>query len=246
MWVQLLSRVWLCNRTDCSPPGSSIHGVSQTRILKGVAISFSRGSSWPRIQTYISCIGRWILYHWASKKSCLNHSKSRGYFIVPIYCCTFCKFGQMYNNISSSLWYHTEYFQCPKNPAFHLFIPSPTPTPGNINSATLSIVLPFTDCHTIEHTVCTISNWLLYLSYRHLSLIHVFSSLDSSLICVCVCMCIFMCVLSHVKLFVTPMDYSLPGSSPRNFPGKNAGAGCHFLFQRIFPSWRLNLHLLHW
>ena len=165
---------------------------------------------------------------------------------MPIYCCTFCNFGQMYNNISSSLWFYTEYFQCPKNPAFHLFIPTLTPTPGNINSATLSTVLPFTDCHTIEHTVCTISNWLLYLSNTHLSLFHVFSSLDSSFICVCVCMCIFMCVLSHVQLFVTPMDYSLPGSSPRNFPGKNAGAGCHFLFQRIFPSQRSNLHLLHW
>ena len=41
---------------DCSPPGSSVHGISQVRILEWVAISFSRGSSRPRDQTQISCI----------------------------------------------------------------------------------------------------------------------------------------------------------------------------------------------
>ena len=40
----------------CSPPGSSVHGVSQARILEWVAISFSRGSSWPRDRTHISCV----------------------------------------------------------------------------------------------------------------------------------------------------------------------------------------------
>ena len=43
-----------------SPPGSS--GISHGRILEQVAISFSRGSFWPRNQTCISCIGRQILY----------------------------------------------------------------------------------------------------------------------------------------------------------------------------------------
>ena len=108
---------------------------------------------------------------------------------TPTYCCAFYKIGQMYSNIYSSLWYLTEYFQCPKNPAFHLLIPSPTPAPGNINSS-VSIVLPFTECHTIEHTVCTISNCLLYLSHTHLCFFHVFSSLDSSFICVCVYLCV--------------------------------------------------------
>ena len=41
----------LCNPMDCSPPGFSVHGISQTRILEWVAIPFSRGSSWPRDQT---------------------------------------------------------------------------------------------------------------------------------------------------------------------------------------------------
>ena len=53
----------------CSPPGSSVHGIFQARIVKWVAISFSRGSSWPRDQncvSCISCVGRQILYHHAT------------------------------------------------------------------------------------------------------------------------------------------------------------------------------------
>ena len=56
----------LCDPMDCSPPGSSVHGIFQAWILEWVAISFSRGSSWPRDQTlisYISCIGRQVIYH---------------------------------------------------------------------------------------------------------------------------------------------------------------------------------------
>ena len=47
---------------DCSLPGSSVHEILQARILEWVAISISRGSSWPRGQTCVSCIGRQILY----------------------------------------------------------------------------------------------------------------------------------------------------------------------------------------
>ena len=53
---------------DCSPPGSSVHGISQARILEWVAISFSRRSSWSRDQTHISCIGQQILYHWVTRE----------------------------------------------------------------------------------------------------------------------------------------------------------------------------------
>ena len=48
----------LCDPVDCSPPGSSIHGILQARILEWVAISFSRGSSRPRDRTQVSCITR--------------------------------------------------------------------------------------------------------------------------------------------------------------------------------------------
>ena len=49
-----------------SPPGSSVHGISQASTLEWVIISFSRGWSLPRDQTCVFCIGRWILYHWAT------------------------------------------------------------------------------------------------------------------------------------------------------------------------------------
>ena len=44
----------LCDPTDCSPPGFSIHGILQARILEWVAIPFSRGSSRPRDRTQVS------------------------------------------------------------------------------------------------------------------------------------------------------------------------------------------------
>ena len=53
---------------DCSPPGSSVHGILWARILEWVAISFSGGSSQPRDQTQASYTGRQILYHWATRK----------------------------------------------------------------------------------------------------------------------------------------------------------------------------------
>ena len=51
---------------DCSQPGSSVHGILQARILDWVAMPSSRGSSQPKDQIRISCIGRWILCHWAT------------------------------------------------------------------------------------------------------------------------------------------------------------------------------------
>ena len=57
----------LCDPMDCSPPGPSVHGIFQVRILEWVAISSSRRSSWLRDRTCISyfCIG-WFLYPWAT------------------------------------------------------------------------------------------------------------------------------------------------------------------------------------
>ena len=57
------SCVWtLCNPVDCSPSGSSVHEISQARILEWVAISISRGSFQLRDRTWVSFIGRQILY----------------------------------------------------------------------------------------------------------------------------------------------------------------------------------------
>ena len=69
LWCRALpsrfSHVRLCDPIDCSPPGSSVHGILQARIQEWVAISFSRGSSQPSDQTcvsYVSCFGRQVFF----------------------------------------------------------------------------------------------------------------------------------------------------------------------------------------
>ena len=51
---------------DCSPPGSSVHGILQARILEWVAILFSRGPSQPRDRTGVSCIAGRFFTSWAT------------------------------------------------------------------------------------------------------------------------------------------------------------------------------------
>ena len=53
------------------------------------------------------------------------------------------------------------------------------------------------------------------------------------------------CVLSHVWLFATPWTVACQALCPWNFPVKNAGVGCHFLLQGIFPTQGLNTSLLN-
>ena len=64
--LSCFSCVQLCDPMDCSPPGSSVHGILQARILEWVVIPFSKWSTWLRDWTQVSCICRQILY-------CLSH-----------------------------------------------------------------------------------------------------------------------------------------------------------------------------
>ena len=61
--VELLSHVRLCDIMACSPPGFSVHEVSQARILEWVAISFSRGVFLTQGLDWCPRIGRQILFH---------------------------------------------------------------------------------------------------------------------------------------------------------------------------------------
>ena len=71
-WVNTLqAHVWLCKLMDCSPWGSSVHGI-QARIPEWVTISSSRGSSQPQDWACISCIGRQILYRCATWEAQVN------------------------------------------------------------------------------------------------------------------------------------------------------------------------------
>ena len=64
----------LCNPIDCSPPGSSVHGIFQARILEWVVMPFSRVSSWPRGQTQVSCIVRRFFTIWATREAQITHA----------------------------------------------------------------------------------------------------------------------------------------------------------------------------
>ena len=80
MCLVILLCLSLCYPMDCSLPGSSVHGILQARILEWVAIPYSRGSSWPRDWTHVSCI--------AGRLYCLNlirgnpHSSYNWKFVV--------------------------------------------------------------------------------------------------------------------------------------------------------------------
>ena len=81
----------LCNPMDCSPPGSPLHGILQARILERIATAFSRGSSWPRDQTQVSCIAGRFFTIWATGKSWRhyvkwNKSEKDKYPIISLIC----------------------------------------------------------------------------------------------------------------------------------------------------------------
>ena len=58
-----------CNPMDCSPPGSSVHGILQAKMLEWVAMPFSRGSSQPRDWTWVSCIAGGFFIVWATREA---------------------------------------------------------------------------------------------------------------------------------------------------------------------------------
>ena len=71
-----LSCPTLCNPINCSPPGFSVHGILQARILGWIAILFSRGSFWPKNWTQVSCT--------AGKRQTLYHLSQQGSWVHPV------------------------------------------------------------------------------------------------------------------------------------------------------------------
>ena len=125
---------------DNSLPGFSVPGISQATILQWVAISFSRGSSLPRDQTHvscISCIGRQILYHWATWESPYEYS-------INIYCILIFCFYYIFKNLGNSVIDHGNTVFIASDQISHSVVsdslrphgsqharpPCPSPTPG--------------------------------------------------------------------------------------------------------------------
>ena len=59
----------LCDPMDCSPPGSSVHGISQTRILEWSAISFFRGAAQTMDQAHVSCLAGRFFTVWSTREA---------------------------------------------------------------------------------------------------------------------------------------------------------------------------------
>ena len=97
----ILSILTLCDSLDCNLPGSSVHGILQAIILEWVAISFSRGFSWPRDWTDVYFVLRDIhltisVIPWEDRLACQvkpqepsildsRHNMKHIYFILPMY-----------------------------------------------------------------------------------------------------------------------------------------------------------------
>ena len=74
----------LCDPVDCSPPGSSAHGILQARILEWVAISFSRGSSQLKDWTQVSCIAGRHFNLWATREAQGNAKECSNYRTIAL------------------------------------------------------------------------------------------------------------------------------------------------------------------
>ena len=101
----------LCHRVDYSPPGSSVHGILQARILEWVAISSSRGSSQPEDQTQVSCIAGKLFTIWATRQVPENENYSfKRYSAHPSNCppprhSPSCVGWQVSLNVDCGRWY---------------------------------------------------------------------------------------------------------------------------------------------
>ena len=93
--VKLLSLSDSLRPVDCSPPGSSVHGILQARLLEWVAISFSRGSSRPRDRTQVSHIAGRRFNLWATGE--WRYTNSYTAVLLLLFNCSV---------VSESLWPH--------------------------------------------------------------------------------------------------------------------------------------------
>ena len=142
----------LLDPVDCCPPGSSVHGIFPARIMEWIAISSSRGSTWPKdwsCVSCISCIGRRILYPWATSEVLCRWCFSVNIIVFPFSLGILLSQSAQFSHlvVSKSLRPHESQHARP---------PCPSPTPGvHSNSCPLSqwchpaissSVVPFSSC----------------------------------------------------------------------------------------------------
>ena len=103
----------LCDPMDCSPPGSSIHGIFQARVLEWVAISFLRGSSQPRDGTQVSHIAGRRFTIWATREALwIREADQRADWFQPTDCSKPGQSETWSTATSVSLWHVNKKSEC--------------------------------------------------------------------------------------------------------------------------------------
>ena len=113
---------------DCSPPGSSVHRILQAKILEWVAISSSRGSSWPRDWTWVSCIAGRFFTVWATRETPVTFPFTSIYSLPYSIVCA-------HSVVSNSVTPRTIACQVPLSMEFsrqEYWSELPFPTPGDL------------------------------------------------------------------------------------------------------------------
>ena len=112
--------------------------------------------------------------------TCHNDLKSIIYLRAPSWWCTFCGFGQMYNDLYPSL-YDTEYLNCPNSSLCPVYSSLPLPNLKQPLISLATIVLPYSECNIIGVIgYINFSDWLLSLTNIYLRFFHGLSWIKSS------------------------------------------------------------------
>ena len=151
-------------------------GFPRQEYWRGLPFSFSRGASWPRDQTCVSCIGRWILYHWSTLealktccKTILNYFNAVRYknsWYVYITRCSPQKIGL-------PRWHSDKESTCQGGGVSLIPGSARSPREGNGNLLQYSCLENSTDrgdWQAIDHRVAQSQTWLKRLSthtYKH-------------------------------------------------------------------------------
>ena len=182
LWLSHYVVTSSCNPLDCSPPGSSVHGISQARILEWVPISFSRGSSWPRDQTCISCIAGGFFTTEPTRKPYkgvnMRENWVRVYRNSALFLQLFHKLKIVYlkicphNHVGLSLWLSSKQSTCNAGNTGLIPVSGRSPGAGYGNPLRYSFLENSTDRRAwwaTVHRVAKSWTWLKWLSmYAHI------------------------------------------------------------------------------
>ena len=149
----------LCDPMDCSPPGSSIHGILQARILEWVAGPFSRGSSQPRDWTQVSHIAGRFFTIWATREALNMTSVVKYWNFVTVFVTSFYYPGPAspgnHGSVSVTLgWFAFSRILCKWSHTFYILLA--------LFLSLSKIILKFLQVHHVVHSFLLLSSTPLH------------------------------------------------------------------------------------